>query len=110
MPRGAREQLIQKAVCQHLALRGAPGLFWRHYLAGGYRSLTKARILGRLGARTAGLPSPAPLAKSACIGVGPAFRKAGKLPTYSREDLDVWSNRRLGQLVRSTSVLIDQGA
>jgi hypothetical protein len=63
MPPRAREQLIQKAVCQHSAPRGAPGLF-----------------------------------------------KAGKFPSSSRDDLDAWANRRLGQLVRSTSELIDHQA
>ncbi len=51
-----------------------------------------------------GIPcAPATLAKYACIGGGPAFRKAGKFPIYSREDLDAWANQRLGKLVHSTS-------
>ena len=45
------------------------------------------------------------LAKYACIGGGPAFRKAGKFPIYSRDDLDAWAEQRLGKLVRSTSEL-----
>ena len=49
------------------------------------------------------------LAKYACIGGGPAFRKAGKFPIYSRDDLDAWANRRLGRRVYSTSELIDDG-
>ena len=57
-----------------------------------------------------GLPcAPATLAKYACIGGGPAFRKAGKFPMYSRDDLDAWANRRLGRRVYSTSELIDDG-
>jgi hypothetical protein len=48
------------------------------------------------------------LAKYACIGNGPAFRKAGKFPIYSREDLDDWARERLGKVVRSTSELIDR--
>jgi len=36
------------------------------------------------------------LAKYACTGDGPPFRKAGKFPIYSREDLDEWAKRRLG--------------
>jgi hypothetical protein len=43
------------------------------------------------------------LAKYACIGGGPAFRKAGKFPIYSRDDLDAWAKQRLGEPVRSTS-------
>jgi hypothetical protein len=47
------------------------------------------------------------LAKYACIGGGPAFRKAGKFPMYSRDDLDTWANRRFGRRVYSTSELIE---
>jgi hypothetical protein len=50
------------------------------------------------------------LAKYACIGGGPAFRKAGKFPIYSRDDLDAWANQRLGKLVRTTSELINHQA
>src|SRR5262249_41822420 len=53
-----------------------------------------------------GIPcAPATLAKYACVGSGPAFRKAGKFPIYSRDDLDTWAQQRLGDLVRSTSEL-----
>jgi hypothetical protein len=45
------------------------------------------------------------LAKYACTGGGPPFRKAGKFPIYSRADLDAWARQRLGILVRSTSEL-----
>jgi hypothetical protein len=56
-----------------------------------------------------GIPcAPTTLAKYACIGGGPAFRKAGKFPIYSRDDLDAWAEQRLGKLVRSTSELIDR--
>jgi hypothetical protein len=48
------------------------------------------------------------LAKYASIGGGPAFRKAGKFPIYSRSDLDAWAEQRFGELVRSTSELSDQ--
>jgi hypothetical protein len=48
---------------------------------------------------------PQTLAKYACTGDGPAFRKAGKFPIYSRDDLDAWARSRLGMLVRSTSEL-----
>ena len=55
-----------------------------------------------------GIPcSPATLAKYACLGGGPPFRKAGKFPIYSRKDLEAWANQRLGKLVRSTSELVD---
>jgi hypothetical protein len=48
------------------------------------------------------------LAKYACVGGGPAFRKAGKFPIYSRDDLDAWAKERFGKLVRSTSELSNQ--
>lgn len=55
---------------------------------------------------TYGIPCVATtLAKYACIGNGPVFRKAGKFPIYSRDDLDAWARQRLGNLVRSTSEL-----
>ena len=55
-----------------------------------------------------GIPcSPATLAKYACLGGGPAFRKAGKFPVYSRDDLESWAKQRLGKLVRSTSELVE---
>jgi hypothetical protein len=51
-----------------------------------------------------GIPcAPATLAKYACIGGGPIFRKAGKFPIYSRDDLDAWATQRLGKPMRSTS-------
>ena len=50
---------------------------------------------------------PTTLAKYACLGGGPAFRKAGKFPIYSRDDLDAWAQQRLGNLVLSTSQLSD---
>ena len=56
---------------------------------------------------TYGIPCVATtLAKYACIGGGPAFRKAGKFPIYSRDDLDAWAKQRLGKLVHSTSELV----
>jgi hypothetical protein len=55
---------------------------------------------------TYGIPCVGPtLAKYACIGGGPAFRKAGKFPIYAREDLDHWASNRLSKPVRSTTEL-----
>ena len=55
---------------------------------------------------THGIPcSPATLAKYACVGGGPAFRKAGKFPIYSRNDLDVWASSRLSEPMQSTSAV-----
>ena len=57
-----------------------------------------------------GIPcAPATLAKLACIGGGPAFRKAGKFPIYARDELDAWAKSRLSKPVRSTSELIKHG-
>jgi hypothetical protein len=50
-----REQAIQKAVFEHLRLRGAPGIFAWHPFSGGYRRPTEAAIYKGLGA-IAGLP------------------------------------------------------
>jgi hypothetical protein len=47
--------------------------------------------------------SPAWLAKLATVGGGPAFRKAGRYPIYSQQDLDNWASSRIGPLLRSTS-------
>ena len=37
------------------------------------------------------------LAKLACVGGGPCFRKAGRWPLYSPADLDAWARDLLGQ-------------
>jgi hypothetical protein len=59
---------------------------------------------------TYGIPCVATtLAKYACIGGGPAFRKAGKFPVYARGDLDAWAKQRLSKLVHSTSELVNHG-
>ena len=45
-----------------------------------------------------GLPcAPATLAKYACLGSGPRFRKAGTVPLYAIADLDAWARQRLGE-------------
>jgi hypothetical protein len=43
------------------------------------------------------------LAKLACIGGGPVFRRAGKLPLYAPADLDAWALSKISPPVRSTS-------
>jgi len=47
------------------------------------------------------------LAKLACLGGGPEFRKAGCMVLYEPEKLDEWALARIGQPQRSTS---DTGA
>jgi hypothetical protein len=55
---------------------------------------------------TYGIPcSPKTLAKLAVVGGGPAFRKAGRIPLYSKEDLDAWARGKLSRRVTSTSEL-----
>ena len=43
------------------------------------------------------------LAKLACLGGGPPFQKAGRVPIYPVDLLDDWATARLGRVVRSTS-------
>lgn len=43
------------------------------------------------------------LAKLACIGGGPPFQKAGRVPLYPIDLLDQWAHARLGQVMQSTS-------
>ena len=47
--------------------------------------------------------APATLAKLACLGGGPPFQKAGRVPLYPVNLLDEWANARLGAVVRSTA-------
>jgi hypothetical protein len=54
--RGSRsEQQIQRAVFEHLAIRGAPAMFAFHPANGGWRSRVEAAILKGVGVR-AGVP------------------------------------------------------
>jgi hypothetical protein len=50
-----------------------------------------------------GMGSANTLAKTASVGGGPAFRKLGRFPVYSVEDLDAWARSKMSALVRSTS-------
>jgi hypothetical protein len=43
------------------------------------------------------------LAKLACLGGGPAFRRIGRLPVYTRSDLDAWAQSKITAPVCSTS-------
>jgi hypothetical protein len=43
------------------------------------------------------------LAKLAVTGGGPVFRKVGRFPLYTTEDLDAWAESRIGKPQRSTS-------
>ena len=46
---------------------------------------------------------PSTLAKYAVIGGGPTFRRAGRVPLYSADDLDEWVASKLSAPMRSTS-------
>ena len=51
-----------------------------------------------------GVPcSPNTLAKLAVIGGGPTYRRAGRIPLYSIENLDRYVEQKLGKELRSTS-------
>lgn len=51
-----------------------------------------------------GIPcSEKTLAKLACIGGGPIFRRCGRIPLYTTLDLDDYANAKIGKPVRSTS-------
>jgi len=43
------------------------------------------------------------LAKLACIGGGPVYRRFGRIPLYAAADLDEFAQAKLGKPVRSTS-------
>jgi hypothetical protein len=47
--------------------------------------------------------SPRTLAKLACLGGGPKFRRASRFPLYEVKDLDQWIRGKLTRPVRSTS-------
>jgi hypothetical protein len=51
-----------------------------------------------------GLPcSEKTLAKLACVGGGPSYRRFGRIPLYAVIDLDEFAQGKLGKPVRSTS-------
>jgi hypothetical protein len=55
--------------------------------------------------------SPKTLAKLACVSSdGPAFRKAGRFPLYPVSELDAWARRKVGPLMKSTSMVAAVGA
>ena len=49
--------------------------------------------------------SPETLAKLACVGGGPGFRKAGRAPLYDPPSLDAWADKITSPTVHSTSQL-----
>jgi hypothetical protein len=72
-------------------------MFPQHYLR---RNQAAAYLHQQFGAYTTGT-----LAKLACLGGGPQFRKIGKYPVYSQDDLDAWAASKMTAAVSSTSEL-----
>jgi hypothetical protein len=52
-----------------------------------------------------GAYTPETLAKLACVGGGPKFRRMGRFPYYTPADLDEWAHSRMSPPVSSTSEL-----
>ncbi len=52
-----------------------------------------------------GFGSEKTLAKLACLGGGPAFRKAGAAVLYTHDDLDAWALAQISKPLRTTSDL-----
>jgi hypothetical protein len=52
--------------------------------------------------------APGTLAKLAVIGGGPVFRRVGRVPLYSTDDLDEWVASKLSPPMRSTSEIASQ--
>ena len=80
------EAQIQRAVFEHLRLRGAPGLFAWHPFSGGFRRPVEAAIFKGLGAR-AGLPDVLILYRGQLYGIG-LKSEAGKLTDIQRDTID----------------------
>ncbi len=59
-----------------------------------------------------GLPvSPKTLAKYACVGGGPKFRKFGKMRVvYKITDLDEWIEQRLSDTFAATNILCNDAS
>ena len=54
--------------------------------------------------------TPGTLAKLACIGGGPIYRKAGRSPLYEPSQLDQWAFDITSGPLRSTSQLAETGS
>jgi hypothetical protein len=68
------------------------------------RKLLRRKAASHYLCETHGLDrAPSTLAKLAVIGGGPIFRRAGRVPLYSPEDLDAWAESLLSPPMRSTS-------
>lgn len=77
-PAGLSEQQIQRAVFQHIAHRGAPGVFAFHPANGGYRRPVEAKILQGLGV-TSGVPDIIAIKDGRTFGL--ELKRIGGKPT-----------------------------
>jgi hypothetical protein len=68
MTRSRPEQQIQRAVFEHLALRGAPAMFAFHPANGGWRSRVEAAILKGMGVK-AGVPDIIAIKDARCYAL-----------------------------------------
>jgi hypothetical protein len=68
MTRSRPEQQIQRAVFEHLALRGAPAMFAFHPANGGWRSPVEAAILKGMGVK-AGVPDIIAIKDARCYAL-----------------------------------------
>jgi hypothetical protein len=76
-----REQDIQRAVFQHIAQRGALGLFAFHPANGGYRRPIEAKILQGLGV-TSGVPDVIAIHEGRCYAL--ELKREGGRPTEAQ--------------------------
>lgn len=72
------EAQIQRAVMEHLRVRGAPGVFAFHVPNGGYRRPVEAAILKGLGVK-AGVPDIIAIHEGRCYGL--ELKAEGRAPT-----------------------------
>jgi hypothetical protein len=72
------EDVIQRAVFQHLRTRATPGVFAFHPANGGYRRPTEAAIIKGLGV-TAGVPDVIAIYQGRCYGM--ELKASGGRPT-----------------------------
>jgi hypothetical protein len=68
MTRSRPEQQIQRAVFEHLVLRGAPAMFAFHPANGGWRSRVEAAILKGMGVK-AGVPDIIAIKDARCYAL-----------------------------------------
>ena len=68
MSRARPEQIIQRAVFDHLRLRAAPGVFAFHVPNGGYRKPIEAAIMKGLGVK-AGVPDVVAIREGRCYAL-----------------------------------------